>query len=187
MNTKILVYVSTLTASLVAMQQHSSGQSQYKRFGNGEAVSFKTKMGEWTAFHVGTAFKPTHASRQLDIQFKHSPSSDPMRFTIGDGEPHYFIDRRGNWHKVIVVDDQTDQWVTNIRFYSGESGSPIFSGSGRVVGIVLGNLLDRKDKKWKGRVGKISRFVSQVPDAVPNKNNRNTQGSATVSIHGVFE
>lgn len=187
MNNLTLLNVITLSLSLMPCLD-CNGQSQYKRFGEGEAVSFKTKMGEWTAFHVGMSFNPSHISKQLDIQFRYSPSDDPSRLSIGDGPPNYFIDRRGTWHQIKLDKDEPHRWIaSNIRFYPGESGSPVFSRSGRVVGIVLGNLLDAHTNKWKGRISKISEFVRQVPSSVPQTKNRTTFPSDTVSVEGVFE
>ena len=155
--------------SLIAVK--CLGQSAYERIGDGEAVVFKTEFGSWTAFHAGPEFNPTHYSKSLDIQFRQSKSRNRLHFKIGSGPPVKFVTRRGKSFSIIASELSDEVWsIDNFRFFSGESGSPVFNERGEVCGLVLGNYLKGR---WHGRVAKLKRFA----DMVERKK----------TIYGVFE
>ena len=147
------------------------GQSSYERIGSGEAVVFKTEFGSWTANHAGPEFHPTHFSSSLDIQFKRSKKRNRIHFKIGNGPPVKFVSRRGKSFSIIASKLTDHVWsIDNFRFFSGESGSPVFNDRGEVCGIVLGNYFKGR---WHGRVVKINSFIKVL-------NDKNT-------VFGVFE
>ena len=134
------------------------GQSSYEVIGNSEVVVFKTEFGTWTANHAGPEFNPTHFSTSLDVQFRRSKTRNRVHFKIGSGPPVKFVTRRGKSFSIKASKLTENVWsIDNFRFYSGESGSPVFNESGEVCGIVLGNYFKGR---WHGRVAKIKSFLN---------------------------
>ena len=143
---------------LVAMLSNVAfGQSAFEQIGDSEAVVFKTEFGIWTAKHVGPAFGATHVSSRLDIQFKRTKTRNKVHFKLGDGPPVSFVTRRGKRFSISASELNEDVWsIDNFRFFSGESGSPVFNSKGEVCGIVLGNYFKGR---WQGRAVKIQKFA----------------------------
>ena len=156
---------------LLLVSANCFGQSAYEKIGDGEAVVFKTEFGSWTAFHVGPEFNPTHYSMSLDIQFKQSKTRNRLHYKIGSGPPVKFVTRRGKSFSIKASRLSENVWsIDNFRFFSGESGSPVFNERGEVCGIVLGNYFKGR---WHGRVARLEKFVEVL-------RGRNT-------VYGVFE
>lgn len=74
--------------------------------------------------------------------------------------PAYFYDRRG--HRVVmnVVRREDIQWLVDLEFYPGESGSAVFDSSRSVTGVVLGNRFE--GSKTYGRVSILSSALSKA-------------------------
>ena len=135
-------------------------QSKYEKVGEANAVVFKTEYGSWTALHVGMDFKPTHFSAALDIQFRRSKVRNKIHYKLGKGPPVKFVTRRGKSFSINASELDSNVWsIDNFRFFSGESGSPVFNSKGEVCGVVLGNYFKGR---WHGRVAKIEKFVEQL-------------------------
>ena len=144
------------------ISSHCYAQSNYEKIGDSNAVVFKTEFGSWTAYHVGLGFRPTHYSTSLDIQFKRSKSRNKVHFKIGTGPPVKFVTRRGKSFSIKASDLDENVWsIDNFRFFSGESGSPVFNSKGEVCGVVLGNYFKGR---WHGRASKLEKFFEALED-----------------------
>jgi len=163
---KIFVLIVLLTLS-----SRCFAQSKFQNIGDGSAVVFQTEFGSWTANHAGHAFRPTHFSATLDIQFRRSKTRNKKHFKIGPGPPVAFVSRRGKRFEITSSDLNEHVWsIDKFSFFAGESGSPVFNKKGEVCGVVLGNYLENG---WHGRAAKLSSFIASM------------ENQAT--IYGVFE
>ena len=116
-----------------------------------EATGFITVHGLFTSDHV-SAQHATIRFSDRDIRVDQTQSSK-YGFRFGTGRPSFFYDRRNHKVKVSVVDIRDEFYIVDVRFYSGESGTPVFDRLRRVVGVVSGN--DRStdpSNRWLGRV-----------------------------------
>lgn len=163
------------------------GQSKYTVVGSNEAVVFEIRIGTFTANHVGKEFGPDVVDKNADIQFKFTDNSDRSYFDLGNQLPDHFIDRRGNWHQIKSSDLNAHEWsIDGFRFFPGESGSPIFGKDGKVCGVVLGNYLNQKSKRWFGRVGKIQ-GSRRVIDQIQRLRDEQNKNRFTQTVEAVFE
>lgn len=124
-----------------------------------EATGFITVHGLFTSDHV-SAQHATIRFSDRDIRVDQTQSSK-YGFKFGSGRPCFFYDRRNHKVSISVVSDSEHFYIVNVRFYSGESGTPVFDKLRRVVGVVSGN--DRsKDSngRWLGRVSKFGKNES---------------------------
>ena len=112
------------------------------------ASGFVCEYGLVTAFHV-TGFRYDYGFPDLDAAIDSTYASDSS-YETGSGSPSYLLDRRGHKVDTSVLDTDGSQWIVSTRFYSGESGLPVFSDDGKVCGVVLGNR--RVGGRWRGRV-----------------------------------
>ena len=116
-----------------------------------EATGFITVHGLFTSDHVSEQHATIRFSDR-DIRVDRTQSSK-YGFRFGTGRPSFFYDRRNHKVKVSVVDIRDKFYIVDVRFYSGESGTPVFDRLRRVVGVVSGN--DRStdpSNRWLGRV-----------------------------------
>lgn len=112
------------------------------------ASGFVCELGLVTAYHV-TGFRYDYGFPDIDAAIDSTYSSD-VSYQTGDGQPAYFVDRRGHKVEVNSLEAVRSQWTVSSRFYSGESGLPVFSDDGKVCGVILGNR--RVGGVWRGRV-----------------------------------
>ena len=101
------------------------------------AMGFNTGSGFITVSH----FPFSSGFSNADIDIKIDSVRVGKQFEIGNGLPAYFFDRRGTRHDIRVVRSNRAEFQTNVLFFSGESGLPVFNRRGRVVGVVKGNEL----------------------------------------------
>ena len=147
----------TLIACLVSSA--ALGQTVEIENGGQEAVGFITTHGLFTSDHVSSQ-KATFRFEKRDVRVDQSQASK-YGFTFGSGRPSFFYDRRNHKVNVAVIDTNDHFYFVDVRFYSGESGTPVFDRFRKVVGVVSGN--DRSAKppyQWLGRVSKFGRSES---------------------------
>ena len=116
-----------------------------------EATGFITVHGLFTSDHVSSQSATIRISDR-DIRVDQTQASK-YGFRFGTGRPSFFYDRRNHKVSVSVVDTRDKFYIVDVRFYSGESGTPVFDRLKRVVGVVSGN--DRStdpSNRWLGRV-----------------------------------
>lgn len=124
-----------------------------------EAIGFITEHGLFTSDHVSKQ----HATFRItdrDIRVDQTQSSK-HGFKFGSGRPSFFYDRRNHKVDVSVVAVRDHFYIVDVRFYPGESGTPVFDRLRRVVGVVSGN--DRSTDpthRWLGRVSKFGKIES---------------------------
>ena len=116
-----------------------------------EATGFITVHGLFTSDHVSAQHATTRFSDR-DVRVDQTQSSK-YGFRFGTGRPSFFYDRRNHKVKVSVVDIRDKFYIVDVRFYSGESGTPVFDRLRRVVGVVSGNDHSTDpSNRWLGRV-----------------------------------
>lgn len=133
------------------------------------ASGFNTSVGFITAGHVTAVNGIFH---DLEYDFKLSNRIEGAKHRLGTGDPDHFFDRRGHKVKLDLIRKQRDRFVVKQRFFSGESGLPIFNSRGEVVGLVIGFYEDSKN-------GIISRFETLT---VPIEATRSILSLRRVSI-----
>ena len=123
------------------------------------AMGFNTDSGFLTVAHY--SYSAGFADYDIDIKIDSIRAG--KRFRVGVGVPAYFFDRRGTRHELSVLRRNAKEWQTDILFFSGESGLPVFNQRGRVVGVVKGNELAPLRSGLVARLGslKIPRSVRE--------------------------
>ena len=149
----------TIAASLIS--QSVSGQTFRINHQGKTGHGFTTNKGTVSAMHVGGLNYDYYCS-ELDIAINTRNKSD-QGFTTSDLPPTYFVDRRGNRHKLSATGTTNHQTIVSMRFFFGESGMPIFAEDGSVCCVVLGNAFIRG--RWRGRVARITPLTSFIKEA----------------------
>jgi len=78
-------------------------------------------------------------------------------YVVGRGKPFQTMTRRGALRRLSLVSESEFRFYVSKEFYSGESGLPVFSKSGHLVGIVVGNSF--QDGRWLGIVTKVDFLI----------------------------
>lgn len=125
------------------------GQTVTIRSGNSSAMAFNTKLGLCTVDHAEW-FLPSVRFAELDMRLGAKLVDVPV-YSFGLGEPKYFIDRRGSRHELTRPTSSRYEYEVAEEFFSGESGLPVFNSEGKVVGLVLGNVIR---SEIRGRIAK---------------------------------
>lgn len=143
----------------LALASSCNGQTVTLEHQGHSAMGFNTTAGFITVahFHFSSGF----ADHDLDLKIDSIREGD--RFRIGSGRPAYFVDRRGTRHELNVVRSSRHEWQTDVMFFSGESGLPVFNRKGLVVGVVKGNELEPLQSGLVARLGAL-RIPSTVRD-----------------------
>jgi len=134
--------------------------------------SFQTNVGVITVDHQ-PVFDDSTRFVDLDIRIRRAVVTSKA-YELGSGEPSFFIDRRGHRVNIEVSSETQNSWITEQKFFPGESGLPVFDKSGKCVAVVLGNRRERI--KWRGRVCKIFRAGEILPgstDPIPKVTDTN--------------
>ena len=148
----IITISSIFFASLFSQIVEIENQGQ-------EATGFVTIHGLFTSDHV-SAQKATLRFESRDVRVDQSQSSK-HGFTFGSGRPSFFYDRRSHKVPVTVIETNENFYIVDVRFYSGESGTPVFDKLRKVVGVVSGNRRNtRPPYQWLGRVSIFGRTES---------------------------
>lgn len=114
-----------------------------------KASGFRTDLGVVTVAHI-EGVRSKWVNRKFDCRLIDSDVG--QLHEVGDGQPEYFICRRGRRHNLKVLSTTNEQWICDVEFFNGESGLPIYDGQGQVVGYVVGN---RVGKRYKGIIGRL--------------------------------
>lgn len=150
------LFALTLTLSIACV---SHCQTVEIETGGQEATGFITTHGLFTSDHV-TGQHATFRFKKRDVRVDQTQSSK-YGFTFGSGSPSFFYDRRNHKIRLRVVDTGEHFYTVDVRFYPGESGTPVFDRLRKVVGIVSGN--DRNTDypyQWLGRVSRFGKTES---------------------------
>lgn len=130
--------MKTIFAALILFSFPCYGQTVHLEFDGHSAMGFNTGSGFVTVAHF--PFSSGFANSDIDIKIDSIRAGN--QFEVGKGRPSYFFDRRGTRHQLLVVRSNRREWQTDLLFFSGESGLPVFNQRGRVVGVVKGNELE---------------------------------------------
>ena len=136
------------------------GQTVTLEHSGHSAMGFNTDSGFLTVAHY--SYSSGFADYDLDIKIDSIRAG--KRFRIGYGVPAYFFDRRGTRHELSVLRRNVKEWQTDVLFFSGESGLPVFNQRGLVVGVVKGNELAPLRSGLVARLGSL-----RIPRSVREK------------------
>lgn len=101
-----------------------------------------TELGFLTADHCDPTTKHTRFPRlDMAIDFPSRSTTDSV-YRLSTGRPSYFWNRRGQKVAIAAEDSNDREYLTDVLFFPGESGSPIFDSDGAVCGIAAGNVYD---------------------------------------------
>ena len=129
----------------------ASGQSIEIENDGQEATGFLTVHGLFTSDHVDRQ-QATVRFQKRDVRVDERQKSK-HGFKFGSGRPSFFYDRRNHKVPVIVIETGKHFYTVDVRFYPGESGTPVFDRFRRVVGVVSGNRRNTDAPyQWMGRV-----------------------------------
>ena len=152
--------MKTLIVALMLVPFTCFGQIVTLESQEHSAMGFNTGSGFVTVSHF--QFSSGFSNPEIDIKIDSIRAGN--QFEIGRGVPSYFFDRRGTRHDLRVVRSNVAEWQTDVLFFSGESGLPVFNRKGRVVGVVKGNELEPL------RTGLVARLDAlRIPNSVRGK------------------
>lgn len=174
--------MKTILVALVLFAFPCYGQTVQLEFDGHSAMGFNTGSGFVTVAHF--PFSSGFANSYIDIKFDSIRAGN--QFEIGRGRPSYFFDRRGTRHQLLVVRSNRREWQTDLLFFNGESGLPVFNRRGRVVGVVKGNELEPLRSGLVARLDAV-RIPNSVLDklALPRAKFRVVPSATVLSTFGV--
>lgn len=116
-----------------------------------EATGFISIHGLVTSDHVSNQ-SATARFKTRDVRIDERQSS-VYGFEFGSCRPKFFYDRRSHKVNISVIETRDNFYIVDTRFYSGESGTPVFDRFRKVVGVVSGNVRNTYPPyQWLGRV-----------------------------------